>query len=151
MIAEATDGSRTLEQCLPQNEQGLSTLTAPTLVVLNKVDLLDSTAALPFEDALPLSVKTGEGLAALRQRIKELAGYHDQQSRSFSARRRHLVALAQAAEALQQGQTQLSGIAAGELLAEDLRRAQRALEEITGAFSSDDLLGRIFSSFCIGK
>lgn len=151
VIADATDGRATLAQCLPQNEQGLSTLTAPTLVVLNKIDLLDATTPAPMEDALCLSVKTGQGLPALRQRIKELAGYRDQQSGSFSARRRHLVALGQAAEALQQGQTQLSGSAAGELLAEDLRRAQRALEEITGAFSSDDLLGRIFSSFCIGK
>lgn len=67
------------------------------------------------------------------------------------ARRRHLQALAEAAEHLQQGKAQLLGAWAGELLAEELRPAQQNLSEITGEFTSDDLLGRIFSSFCIGK
>ena len=69
----------------------------------------------------------------------------------FSARRRHLEALRSAGEFLDNGRLQLEHMGAGELLAEDLRHAQKALGEITGAFSSDDLLGRIFSSFCIGK
>ncbi|MEQ9511164.1 MAG: tRNA uridine-5-carboxymethylaminomethyl(34) synthesis GTPase MnmE, partial [Alloalcanivorax xenomutans] len=69
----------------------------------------------------------------------------------FSARRRHITALEQALAALDKGQRQLGDHAAGELLAEDLRAAQKALEDITGAFTADDLLGRIFSSFCIGK
>ncbi len=69
----------------------------------------------------------------------------------FLARRRHLQALAEAAEHLEQGKAQLLGAWAGELLAEELRLAQQNLSEITGEFTSDDLLGRIFSSFCIGK
>jgi tRNA modification GTPase len=67
------------------------------------------------------------------------------------ARRRHVDALQRAMAHLVQGEQQLLGMAAGELLAEDLRQAQEALNEITGEFTSDDLLGRIFSSFCIGK
>ena len=65
--------------------------------------------------------------------------------------RRHLEALRHASAALEHGRAQLTLAGAGELLAEDLRQAQQLLGEITGAFSSDDLLGRIFSSFCIGK
>ena len=69
----------------------------------------------------------------------------------FSARRRHLAALQQALDLVTTGRRQLSCSGAGELLAEDLRQAQSCLSEITGTFTSDDLLGRIFSSFCIGK
>lgn len=87
----------------------------------------------------------------LTDHLKQVAGYQDTDSSRFSARRRHLSALEAAMTALAKGQQQLAGHQAGELLAEDLRQAQKALEEITGAFSADDLLGRIFSSFCIGK
>ena len=80
-----------------------------------------------------------------------VAGYVGQTGGGFSARRRHLDALARAAEHIDTGGRQLAGEQAGELLAEELRQAQQALAEITGEFSSDDLLGRIFSSFCIGK
>ncbi|MCY1251367.1 tRNA modification GTPase MnmE [compost metagenome] len=78
-------------------------------------------------------------------------GFEQTAESSFSARRRHLEALRKAGECLEHGRSQLTLSGAGELLAEDLRMAQQALGEITGAFSSDDLLGRIFSSFCIGK
>jgi tRNA modification GTPase len=78
-------------------------------------------------------------------------GYDQTAESAFSARRRHLDALRKAAEYLDHGHAQLTLAGAGELLAEDLRQAQQALGEITGTFSSDDLLGRIFSSFCIGK
>ena len=78
-------------------------------------------------------------------------GYEQTAESGFSARRRHLDALHQASTHLEHGRAQLTQAGAGELLAEDLRQAQQALAEITGAFSSDDLLGRIFSSFCIGK
>jgi tRNA modification GTPase len=78
-------------------------------------------------------------------------GYQAGSEGSFSARRRHLDALERAQAFLQTGQQQLQAEQAGELLAEDLRQAQQCLSEITGEFSSDDLLGRIFSSFCIGK
>jgi len=78
-------------------------------------------------------------------------GYEQTSEGSFSARRRHLQALQQASASLEHGREQLTVLGAGELLAEDLRMAQQALGEITGAFTPDDLLGRIFSSFCIGK
>lgn len=78
-------------------------------------------------------------------------GYQQTAESGFSARRRHLEALLQAQQHLEHGRNQLTLMGAGELLAEDLRMAQQALGGITGAFSSDDLLGRIFSSFCIGK
>ena len=98
-----------------------------------------------------LSAKTGEGVEALRTHLKECMGFAGNQEGSFMARRRHLDALMRAAEHLEIGQQQLEGYMAGEILAEELRLAQQHLNEITGEFSSDDLLGRIFSSFCIGK
>ena len=78
-------------------------------------------------------------------------GFTSNMEGGFLARRRHLQALETAAEHLEQGKEQLVSAYAGELLAEELRLAQQALSEITGEFTSDDLLGRIFSSFCIGK
>jgi len=78
-------------------------------------------------------------------------GYQQTSESSFSARRRHLEALHKASASLEHGRAQLTLGGAGGLLAEDLRLAKQFLGEITGAFSSDDLLGRIFSSFCIGK
>ena len=159
MVADAhnakSNGQLTLESSLPLSDRSLADIGAKKILLLNKIDLL-SAANLEMPDTrdielLAVSAKTGEGLTALREKIKTLAGFRDQHTGTFSARRRHLVALEHARDALLQGQRQLSGHQAGELLAEDLRAAQRALEEITGAFSSDDLLGRIFSSFCIGK
>lgn len=99
-----------------------------------------------------LSAKAGgEGLELLRDHLKACMGYEQTSESSFSARRRHLDALRRASTSLEHGRSQLTLAGAGELLAEDLRVAQQSLGEITGAFTSDDLLGRIFSSFCIGK
>ncbi|GAK17250.1 LOW QUALITY PROTEIN: GTPase and tRNA-U34 5-formylation enzyme TrmE [Vibrio sp. JCM 19053] len=98
-----------------------------------------------------LSAKTGAGLKALRDHLKECMGFSGNSEGGFMARRRHLDALERAAQHLQIGQEQLEGYMAGEILAEELRITQQHLNEITGEFSSDDLLGRIFSSFCIGK
>ena len=97
-----------------------------------------------------LSAKTGAGLDLLRVHLKRCMGYHSGDGGVFMARRRHLDALARAASALTAADEQLV-IRAGELAAEELREAQNALSEITGEFSSEDLLERIFSSFCIGK
>ena len=80
-----------------------------------------------------------------------IMGFQGQEEGLFSARRRHLDALEQALQLVNTGRRQLSASGAGELLAEDLRQAQNKLSEITGQFTSDDLLGQIFSSFCIGK
>ena len=98
-----------------------------------------------------LSARTGEGVDVLRNHLKQSMGFETNMEGGFLARRRHLQALAEAAEHLEQGKAQLLGAWAGELLAEELRLAQQNLSEITGEFTSDDLLGRIFSSFCIGK
>ncbi|EDP57462.1 tRNA uridine-5-carboxymethylaminomethyl(34) synthesis GTPase MnmE [Vibrio sp. AND4] len=98
-----------------------------------------------------LSAKTGTGVDALRTHLKECMGFSGNTEGGFMARRRHLDSLERAAQHLQIGQEQLEGYMAGEILAEELRITQQHLNEITGEFSSDDLLGRIFSSFCIGK
>ncbi len=100
---------------------------------------------------IALSAVTGDGLEDLKTHLKQLMGYSDSSQGGFTARRRHLDALERAQAYLDAGEHQLRTAAAGELLAEDLRQAQEALSEITGQFSSDDLLGRIFGSFCIGK
>ena len=87
----------------------------------------------------------------LAEHLKACMGFVTNTEGQFLARRRHINALAVAGEHLQIGYDQLMGHFAGELLAEELRLAQQALNEITGEFTSDDLLGKIFSSFCIGK
>ncbi len=87
----------------------------------------------------------------MRQHLKQCVGYTAHNEGGFSARRRHVDALRRADEHVETGQQLLEQQRAGELLAEELRQAQQVLGEITGEVSSDDLLGRIFSSFCIGK
>ena len=130
---------------------------APERVTLirNKIDLSGEPAGIlqgaDGHVTLSLSARNGAGLELLREHLKTCMGYQQTAESGFSARRRHLEALHQAAAHLDHGHAQLTLAGAGELLAEDLRQAQQALGEITGAFSSDDLLGRIFSSFCIGK
>ena len=122
--------------------------------VHNKIDL---SAARPCIDHLDdrarvwLSAKTGEGIDLLRGHLKQVAGVSEANEGQFLARTRHLDALQRVAAHLQTGRQQLEVNHAGELLAEELRLAQQALSTITGEFSSDDLLGEIFSSFCIGK
>ncbi|PJD94101.1 MAG: tRNA uridine-5-carboxymethylaminomethyl(34) synthesis GTPase MnmE [Legionella sp.] len=121
----------------------------PIILVYNKVDKIGESAR-KEGTALYVSLKNTEGLALLQEEIKTVVGYQPQEGQ-FLARRRHLDALDQATHLLQEGATLLLSHRAGELLAEDLRLAHAALGEITGEFSSDDLLGVIFSSFCIGK
>jgi tRNA modification GTPase len=124
-------------------------------LIRNKSDLTGEAVSLETSDdghvTISLSAKSAEGLDLLRDHLKACMGYEQTSESSFSARRRHLEALRHASAALEHGRAQLTLAGAGELLAEDLRQAQHSLGEITGAFSSDDLLGRIFSSFCIGK
>lgn len=142
-----------LTHLLPRSQQQLDRVELPVTRVLNKSDLSGLTPGRypDVEDTFVISATTGEGLVALREHLKAVAGYQGAEQSRFSARRRHITALEQALDALEKGRDQLHEHAAGELLAEDLRAAQQALEEITGAFTADDLLGRIFSSFCIGK
>ena len=123
-------------------------------LVRNKADLTGEPLATSEEQGHPvyrISAKTGLGLDALRQHLKACMGYQGNVEGGFMARRRHLEAINHADEHLQQAREQLEVYAAGELVAEELRLAQEFLSEITGQFTSDDLLGRIFSSFCIGK
>ena len=119
----------------------------PRQIVCNKMDLLDG-AAVPWEGTVGVSAKTGAGLEALKQLLLELAGWQNQDEPPFLARERHVDALREGRQHLQRA---LDLTASVELLAEELRLAQDALGRITGEFSSDDLLGEIFSRFCIGK
>lgn len=123
-------------------------------VIRNKVDQTKEELGICHVNSptlIRLSAKTGGGVDALRTHLKECMGFAGGNEGGFMARRRHLDALERAAEHLSIGQQQLEGYMAGEILAEELRLSQQHLNEITGEFSSDDLLGRIFSSFCIGK
>jgi tRNA modification GTPase len=126
----------------------------PVTLVFNKIDLTGTAAELDDRSAPPrvfLSVRTGAGLEVLRAHLKTAAGYLETESGALSARRRHLDALRRARQHVQIAADTLNSMRAFELFAEDLRLAQHALGEITGEFTSDDLLGEIFGSFCIGK
>ncbi|MCK7575553.1 MAG: tRNA uridine-5-carboxymethylaminomethyl(34) synthesis GTPase MnmE [Chromatiales bacterium] len=126
----------------------------PVTRIRNKIDLLGESAHLIERDGeveIALSVATGEGLDLLKEHLKSRAGLSAHPEGAFIARRRHLDALERARGALQAAATNLEQGLGAELVAEELHLAQRALGEITGEFTSDDLLGRIFSSFCIGK
>ncbi|MFK7956987.1 MAG: tRNA uridine-5-carboxymethylaminomethyl(34) synthesis GTPase MnmE [Lysobacterales bacterium] len=122
----------------------------PQTLVRNKIDQSGASAK-ETSDSIWLSVKTADGLDLLRQRLLRLAGTSPVQGGQFSARTRHLNALDQVAEHLHQATSMLGADLPGELLAEELRLAQNCLADITGEFLPDDLLGEIFSSFCIGK
>lgn len=142
---------------LQQAAEFFTPLPAPEklLLVANKIDLpgrisREDIAARGYT-LMALSALTGEGLQPLRETLKAAVGFASGESGLFSARRRHLDALEKAGQAMAVALQQLLHQAAGELVAEDLRMAQNALSEITGEFTPDDLLGRIFSSFCIGK
>ncbi|OBX11966.1 tRNA uridine-5-carboxymethylaminomethyl(34) synthesis GTPase MnmE [Gallibacterium genomosp. 3] len=126
----------------------------PVTIIRNKADLSGEPEGISVENGyttVTLSAKTQQGIQLLKDHLKESIGYQTVTEGGFLARRRHLEALNQAAEHLQLGHIQLTQFYAGELLAEELKMAQNALSEITGEFTSDDLLGNIFSSFCIGK
>ena len=126
----------------------------PVTIVRNKVDLSGEAVGLKEENGtttICLSAQTHQGVDLLREHLKQAMGFQTGMEGGFLARRRHLDALEKAAEHLQIGLVQLTEFHAGELLAEELRLVQANLSEITGQFTSDDLLGNIFSSFCIGK
>jgi tRNA modification GTPase len=126
----------------------------PVTVVANKADLSRLLAG-PISAGQPpsiaLSALTGEGLEALREHLKECVGYRGEVGGALSARRRHLDALRRSREHVERAATLLAERRAGELVAQELTDAQRELGEITGQVTSDELLGRIFQSFCIGK
>jgi len=128
-------------------------------LIRNKADVNNvKTGSTEFTDnngkhhsIVTLSAKTGEGVNSLKEHLKAIMGYQGSTEGSFMARRRHLVALENTHQHLLTGLEQLESYVAGEILAEELRICQQELDQITGEFTSDDLLGKIFSSFCIGK
>ena len=126
----------------------------PVIRVFNKIDLSGALAEI-VEDAdgikIKLSAKNGQGISLLRDHLKTQVGFHGSSDGLFMARRRHLDALERARLHIKKGYEELQTLQAGELLAEELRLAQQYLGEITGEVSSDELLGLIFTSFCIGK
>jgi tRNA modification GTPase len=141
-----TDADQQILDQLPQH--------LPVTHVHNKIDLSGHKSGILEKDnktEIWLSAKENSGIEQLRDHLKAVVGYQNIGEGNFMARRRHLDALQKALEFIEKGKLQLSGNRAGELLAEDLRQAQQCLNEITGEFGSDELLGRIFSSFCIGK
>lgn len=149
VVLDATaDDAASREALLGELPAGLS-----RTLVRNKIDLTGEPSGLVpgTIDLVQVSALTGAGLPELRQLLRAVAGYQPAGEGSFTARRRHLDSLRSAREHFEAACRQLREQQAGELMAEELLQVQNALAEITGEFTSDDLLGRIFSSFCIGK
>jgi len=125
----------------------------PVTYIFNKIDITGTPPGI--QEGRPqrvcISAKTGAGMEDLCRHLTDSVNFHTTGEGGFIARRRHLVALELAAEYLERGRRQLEENGAGELLAQDLVHAQKALGLITGEVTPDDLLGRIFSEFCIGK
>jgi len=147
LVYDAKDSSADLT-ILPDVMMG-----KPTIAIRNKIDLLKAKAKIrQFEGQteISLSAKFGDGIELLRQELSDIAGYNPEGDSTFLARRRHIVAIESTLISINSAIEQLE-VGASELVAEDLRQAGMSLGVITGEFSSDDLLGEIFSSFCIGK
>ena len=152
VVDVSSNEKASLQDLWPEYSQRFAEGHHKIISVFNKVDLIDDYEVGDNKaSSAYLSAKTGTGLDSLKQIILDAVGYQNQAEGLFSARRRHLAAITQASDLVVNGIAQLNATNAGELLAEDLREAQRYLSEITGEFTSDDLLGVIFSSFCIGK
>lgn len=128
----------------------LAEMPTPPVIIRNKIDLSGHEAGINAQSVVYLSAKTGAGVTELKQYLKDKVGVHDYSEGNFIARRRHLDALQRAQHALNHAEIRTRAYQ-NELLAEELRLAQQALGEITGEFTADDLLGKIFSTFCVGK
>jgi tRNA modification GTPase len=155
-VVDTGAGENAAEQWTAKLDAELEQLPpgVPVTLVFNKIDLTGAPARLDDTAKPPrvfVSARTGAGLELLRVHLKTSAGYVESESGAFAARRRHLDALNRARQHVQSAADTLSSTRAFELFAEDLRLAQHALGEITGEFTSEDLLGEIFGSFCIGK
>ena len=122
--------------------------TVPVIRIDNKTDLAPGTNS---PDGVALSARTGAGLARLDRAVADAIGLHEAAGGEFTARQRHVEQLEKCLQRLRAAADVLAETGAGELVAEELRRAAEALGEITGHLHSDELLGKIFSSFCIGK
>ncbi len=141
-VVDATDAEAHPLPGLPDN--------LPVIRIDNKIDLVGATASRKGRH-VRVSARHGDGLGLLEQVVIDELGLTDSSGGEYSARQRHVDAIEQAGEHIRRGQAELAASGSGELLAEELRLAAEALGEITGRMSSDELLGRIFSSFCIGK
>jgi tRNA modification GTPase len=144
-VVDIKDDDKTLLDTLPKD--------IGVTIIYNKIDNEDRQPEIieHKKTQVYLSAKTGDGINLLKQHLKNCMGYQQKTEGQFIARRRHLDAINKAEKHLKNADKNLHQLKAGELLAEELRLAQQALSSITGEFSSDDLLGRIFSDFCIGK
>lgn len=144
-VVDIKDDAKTILETMPE---GIGVTT-----IYNKIDKQGRSPEVieNKETEIYLSAKTGEGVDLLKQHLKKCMGYQQKSEGQFIARRRHLEAIDTAEEHLKLADVNLHKLKAGELLAEELRLAQEALSSITGEFSNDDLLGRIFADFCIGK
>ncbi len=144
-VVDVKDDDKKILETMPE---GIGVTT-----IYNKIDKQGRTPEVieNKETEIYLSAKTGEGIDLLKQHLKNCMGYQQKTEGQFIARRRHLDAIDAAEEHLELADVNLHKLKAGELLAEELRLAQEALSSITGQFSNDDLLGRIFADFCIGK
>ncbi len=145
MLIDARSGETEEDRAILKRLHGLAVTR-----VYTKADLLED-GENPCPDGLLISSKTGQGMEALIERIVGGMGQGAAESSAFLARQRHVDALQRARASLEQARAVYVDTASGELMAEDLRQAQQALSEITGEFTTEDLLGRIFGSFCIGK
>ena len=149
MVLLVLDSTQAMDQQLALKNEIPS---IPCIEVYNKVDLSGTEIGVDKAGLkVWLSAKTGQGLAQLIELIKHVAGVTPAQEGVFSARTRHLDALRRTREHIRTGREQLTAFEAPETLAEELRLAQKSLGEITGQYLPDDLLGDIFSKFCIGK
>ncbi len=144
-VVDIRDNDETILESLPEN--------IGVTIVINKIDIQNQQPKIieSQKTKIYLSAKNGDGINLLKQHLKNCMGYQQKSEGQFIARRRHLDAINIAEQHLKIADSNLHQLKAGELLAEELRFAQQALSSITGEFSSDDLLGRIFSDFCIGK
>jgi tRNA modification GTPase len=148
VIDASVDGDELVRALLAELPSGLE-----RTIVRNKIDLRGEPpgAAAPDHSVINVSALTRAGLPALRERLREVAGLRPGEEGLVTARRRHLDQLALARRHFDAACARLADQQAGELMAEELLQVQNALAAITGEFTSDDLLGRIFGSFCIGK
>ena len=142
-----------LDRAIEDQLQQRASANIPILHVHNKVDAVSATDACePLQGALRVSAQTGQGLDELRDQLLRIAGWDNQTEGLYMARERHLQALAKVQNHLDQAEAVLTQPTPPlDVLAEELRLAQQALGQITGVFDADDLLGVIFSRFCIGK
>jgi tRNA modification GTPase len=157
LVIDMTDGDNlhTANEILKELSSNIPHLP-PITFIKNKCDLVDRTpqyieADETQPDRIWLSAKSKKGIDLLKQHLKQCVGYEASGEGVFIARRRHIESISSALEFILHAYQQLVDYNAGELVAEDLRQAQNELNQITGEFTADDLLGKIFSSFCIGK